>query len=113
MLLIYNPDSDRYEGSEVNVPRWLFDDCVDELVEGGVSERDARIRLLDEAEWANVEVAAEGLGVVNLANGFFESGKNVGLGTEPLRSVGLRRLKIGGLGVGHMHPRAWNARIAV
>jgi len=55
VLLIYNPDSDSYEGPEASVPRWLFDEAVDELVEGGLSEAAARSRLLDESEWSNVE----------------------------------------------------------
>ncbi len=55
MLLIYNAESDCYEGERLSVPRWLWDEAVDELVEGGMDDAAARRLLLEESEWLDVE----------------------------------------------------------
>jgi hypothetical protein len=55
MLLIYDHRLDAYVGERLTVPRWLFDQAVEELVEGGEDEGKACARLLDEREWAGVE----------------------------------------------------------
>lgn len=58
MGLFYRVERDAYDGERVSVPRWLFDEAVAELVEGGMTDAAARSRLLEECEWIDVEGTA-------------------------------------------------------
>jgi hypothetical protein len=55
MHLVFDSRIDAYVGECLAVPRWLFDEAVAELVEGGETESAALARLLDEREWIDVE----------------------------------------------------------
>jgi hypothetical protein len=52
-LLAYNRATDCYDGERIGVPSGLFDDCVAELVGGGMPEAEARALLLEEREWSD------------------------------------------------------------
>jgi hypothetical protein len=52
MLLIYTPDTDRYEGTRLAVPIGLFEAAVAELVAGGMPDSEARAQLSDAATWS-------------------------------------------------------------
>ena len=52
MTLVYDTQSDNFVGPTVHVPRWPFDEAIEDLVEGGLSEDMARMPLLNETEWA-------------------------------------------------------------
>jgi hypothetical protein len=58
LQLRFDADRIRYLGERTIVDGELFEDAVAELVEGGADESEARRRLLDEAEWVDVEAAA-------------------------------------------------------
>jgi hypothetical protein len=52
MLFIFDAARGLYVGELLTVTPEAYDDLVDELVEGGMDEGEARARLLDESEWA-------------------------------------------------------------
>jgi hypothetical protein len=51
-MLIFDATRDLYVGELLTVTPEAYNDMLEELVEGGMDEGEARARLLDESEWA-------------------------------------------------------------
>jgi len=52
VLLIYNHRTDRYEGEQLAVSVAAMEDAVAELLEGGMTDGEARAELIDEGAWS-------------------------------------------------------------